>query len=691
MMLYKLSLKNIKKSIKDYAIYFFTLILGVAIFYVFNALDSQTVMMNVSSSTQDLIKLMMTMLSSVSVFVSFILGFLIIYASRFLMKRRNKEFGIYLTLGMSKRKISLILFFETFFIGILSLIVGLGVGILISQIMSLVVANMFEANLTKFAFVFSSSACVKTIIYFSIMYLFVIIFNTISVNKCKLIDLLNEAKTSEKIKLKNPYLCIVIFIISTIILAKAYYIVTAEFLTLQEVIDILKPIIMGIVSTFLIFWSLSGLILRIVQSLKKYYYKGLNSFTLRQFSSKINTTVFSTTIICLMLFITICLLSACLTMKNSMNANIKELVPADADFSINMNMEKYYDDFRKLGYNDLQIRNSHYTTKEMFKLFDFDIISYLKEYVDVNIYTTPDLTFNDTLGSKLEMIRTKFPFLDYDDSEAIMKISDYNKVAKFYGNKEFTLKEDEYMIIADFKSMVEIRNLALKNNESINLFGHTLKPKYDTCQDGFLEMSSNHINTGIILVSDDIISEEYLYENHLIGNYKVTNKKEIEKLENKINKLADNPKVNEYLLPSGSTKLSIKEATIGLSAMVTFIGLYLGIIFLISSAAILGLKELSESSDNQERFKILRRIGADEKLINKALFRQIAIFFALPLLLALIHSIFGIMFAVKVLEVFGTDELLPSIIVTAIILVFIYGGYFLITYNCSKNIIREKY
>ena len=691
MMLYKLSLKNIKKSIKDYAIYFFTLILGVAIFYVFNALDSQTVMMNVSSSTQDLIKLMMTMLSSVSVFVSFILGFLIIYASRFLMKRRNKEFGIYLTLGMSKRKISLILFFETLFIGILSLIVGLGVGILISQIMSLVVANMFEANLTKFAFVFSSSACVKTIIYFSIMYLFVIIFNTISVNKCKLIDLLNEAKTSEKIKLKNPYLCIVIFIISTIILAKAYYIVTAEFLTLQEVIDILKPIIMGIVSTFLIFWSLSGLILRIVQSLKKYYYKGLNSFTLRQFSSKINTTVFSTTIICLMLFITICLLSACLTMKNSMNANIKELVPADADFSINMNMEKYYDDFRKLGYNDLQIRNSHYTTKEMFKLFDFDIISYLKEYVDVNIYTTPDLTFNDTLGSKLEMIRTKFPFLDYDDSEAIMKISDYNKVAKFYGNKEFTLKEDEYMIIADFKSMVEIRNLALKNNESINLFGHTLKPKYDTCQDGFLEMSSNHINTGIILVSDDIISEEYLYENHLIGNYKVTNKKEIEKLENKINKLADNPKVNEYLLPSGSTKLSIKEATIGLSAMVTFIGLYLGIIFLISSAAILGLKELSESSDNQERFKILRRIGADEKLINKALFRQIAIFFALPLLLALIHSIFGIMFAVKVLEVFGTDELLPSIIVTAIILVFIYGGYFLITYNCSKNIIREKY
>ena len=691
MMLCKLSLKNIKKSIKDYAIYFFTLILGVAIFYVFNALDSQTVMMDVSSSTQELIDLMMTMLSGVSVFVSFILGFLIIYASRFLMKRRNKEFGIYLTLGMSKRKISLILFFETLFIGIISLVVGLGLGVLLSQIMSLVVANMFEANLTKFAFVFSSSACIKTIIYFSIMYLLVMIFNTYSVSKCKLIDLLNGAKKAEKIKLKNPYLCIIIFIISCLVLGRAYYIVTHDFLTLQEVTDIIKPIIMGAASTFFIFWSLSGLILRIAMSIKKFYYKGLNSFTLRQFSSKINTTVFGATIICLMLFITICLLSACLTMKNSMNANIRKLAPVDVQFSTLMNMERYYEDFRSYGYNDLQIKTSHYTVKEKFDLFDFDILSYLKEYVEVNIYTTPDLTFNHTLGSKLETVRTQFPFLDYDDSEAIMKISDYNKVAKFYGNKKYSLKDDEYMIIADFKSMVKIRNLALKNGQEINLFEYTLKPKYDTCQDGFLEMSSQHINTGIILVPDNIIKEEYLYENHLIGNYKKTDKKEIMEIENEINKLSKNGLATTYLLPSGNTKLSIKEATVGLSAMVTFIGLYLGIIFLISSAAILGLKELSESSDNKERFQILRKIGTDEKMINKTLFRQIAIFFMLPLILALIHSIFGIMFAVKILEVFGTDELLPSIIATAIFIVIIYGGYFLITYYSSKNIIKERY
>lgn len=691
MMLCKLSIKNIKKSMKDYAIYFFTLILGVAIFYVFNALGSQTVMLDVSSSAEELIELMMTMLSGVSVFVSFILGFLIIYASRFLIKRRNKEFGIYLTLGMSKRKISMILFFETLFIGIISLLVGLGIGIILSQLMSLVVANMFEANLTKFAFVFSKASCIKTIIYFGIMYLLVMIFNTYSVSKCKLIDLLNGAKKSEKIKLKNPILCIIIFIISCLVLGKAYHMVTVEFLTLQDVKDILKPIVMGAVSTFFIFWSLSGLILRIAMSIKKFYYKGLNSFTLRQFSSKINTTVFSTTIICLMLFITICLLSACLTIKNSMNANIRELAPADFEFTINMNMDKYYDSFRKYGYNDNQIKNSHYTALEMFDVFNYDITKDIKEYIEINTYATPDLTMNQTLGSKLVEVRTSFPFLQYDTKESIMKISDYNKVARFYGNEEYSLKDDEYMIVADFKSMVEIRNIALKNGEQINLFGHTLKPKYDSCRDGFLEMSSNHINTGIILVSDNVIDENYLIKNHLIGNYIATDKEEIIKIEDNINKLAKNLKANDYLLPSGSTKLSIKEATTGLSAMVTFIGLYLGVIFLISSAAILGLKELSESSDNKQRFRMLRKIGTDEKMINKALFRQIAIFFMLPLILALIHSVFGIMFAMKILEVFGNEQLLPSIIMTAIFIVVIYGGYFLITYYCSKNIIKERY
>lgn len=329
MMLFKLSVKNIKKSIKDYAIYFFTLILGVAIFYVFNSIESQTIMLNVSSNTRDIIKLMMSILSGVSVFVSCILGFLIIYASRFLIKRRNKEFGIYLTLGMSKRKISTILFFETLLIGILSLLVGLFLGVFLSQFMSLLVANMFEAKLTEFVFTFSSSALVKTLIYFGIMYLLVMIFNTLIVNRYKLIDLLQSHRKNEKIKLKNPIFCTVVFVASVIMLGYAYYLVTAGLENLRFAKDIFKPIILGCISTVLIFWSLSGLIIRIMMYFKKSYYKGLNSFIVRQISSKINTTVISISVICIMLFVTICVFSSALSIKNSMSKNLKTLVPME--------------------------------------------------------------------------------------------------------------------------------------------------------------------------------------------------------------------------------------------------------------------------------------------------------------------------------------------------------------------------
>ena len=344
-MLFKLSLKNISKSIKDYAIYFFTLILGVAIFYVFNAIGDQTVMMKVSSTTAEIIKLMTNILSGVSVFVSIILAFLIVYASRFLIKRRNKEFGVYLTLGMSKKKISLILFIETLIIGIVSLVVGLGIGFLLSQLMSILVANMFEADLTRFQFVFSTNACIKTLIYFSIMYFVVMIFNTINISKCKLIDLMHSNKKSEKIKLKNPLFCTIVFIISCIALGFAYYQVTGGIEKMTNANSIFVPIGVGAISTFFVFWSLSGLLLKIFISMKNTYYKGLNSFTLRQFSSKINTMTFSMTIICLMLFITICVLSSALSMKNSLNKNVVEFSPRDIEISKPANVDLEDSDF----------------------------------------------------------------------------------------------------------------------------------------------------------------------------------------------------------------------------------------------------------------------------------------------------------------------------------------------------------
>ena len=687
MMLFKLSLKNIRKSFKDYAIYFFTLILGVAIFYVFNAIDSQTVLLNVTSSTREIIDLMVNMLSAVSVFVSFILGFLIIYASRFLMKRRNKEFGIYLTLGMSKGKISKILLLETLIIGIISLVIGLVVGVGASQLMSVLVANSFEADLTEFTFVFSNSAMIKTIIYFGIMYLLVMIFNVINVGRCKLIDLIYANKKNEEVKMKNPVVCTIVFIISVCALGYAYYLVTAGVDTLIGSNDIFIPIILGCVSTFFIFWSLSGLILKIVMSFKNLYYKGLNSFVLRQISSKVNTMVFSMTVICLMLFVTICVFSSSLSIKNSMTANLVELAPVDVELSKTRNISEEY--AYETGYSEVLRQDSFRSIEESLNLVDFDVNHYFKDITTVYTYVSDDFTFEDTLGSAASTIKSEYPIFTYHAPEEIMKLSDYNKVARLYGNTEYALNSNEYMIIADFESTMEMRNEALKTNPSINVFGVTLMPKYDECQDGFVRISNSHINTGIIVVPDSIVDESYLEREILLANYKADSEEGKQAIEDTLIAIENHPNSGNITM-NASTKISIYEASVGLGAMVTFIGLYLGIIFLISSAAILALKELSESTDNKERYQMLRKIGTDEGMINRALFKQIAIFFSVPLILAIIHSIFGIEFCKYILMTFGEEEMTKSITMTAIFLIIIYGGYFLITYYCSKNIIKDK-
>ena len=384
-MLFKLSLKNIVKSIKDYAIYFFTLVLGVAIFYVFNAIESQTVMMKVSDNTAEIIRLMTNVLSGVSVFVSFVLGFLIIYASRFLIKRRNREFGIYLTLGMGKRKISFILFIETLAIGMISLATGLIVGAGLSQLMSIFVANMFEADMTKFKFVFSLSACIKTLVYFGIIYILVMLFNTIIIGRCKLIDLINGNRKSEKVTMKNPIVCIFVFIISMAFIGYGYYGVMGGYSNLDDQM-LFKVIFAGSVGTLFLFWSLSGLILKIVMSVKKVYYKDLNSFVLRQISSKINTTVVQITIICLMLFVTICIFSSALSIKTSMDNNIKELVPVDIQLSKNVNSD--FSDNKKIAKdNKISIENTLTNNGFDYKTNFKDIVKFNTYYVCIDIYS----------------------------------------------------------------------------------------------------------------------------------------------------------------------------------------------------------------------------------------------------------------------------------------------------------------
>lgn len=691
-MLFKLSFKNIKKSFKDYAIYFFTLILGIAIFYVFNSLEKQTVMLNLSKSSSNSITIITTVLSVISVFVSFVLGFLIIYANRFLMKRRKREFGIYMTLGMGKRSISQIIFFETVLIGIISLIIGLIFGIGLSQVMSIFVANLFEADMDKFRFAISNVAILKTIVYFFIIYIFVMIFNIIQVSRCKLIDLIQSKNKSEEIKMKNPYVCIIVFIFAVILLSYAYYNVTVNAINIEKAIDVYLQILYGVVGTFLVFWSLSGFIMKLIMCIDKFYYKNLNSFTIRQLSSKINTTVVSMSVICLMLFITICVFSSSVSMNATLKSNMRKLAKADISISNKINLEKINKD--EHIFTKAQIDTSKLSIEEVLENREFDINSNLNDVVIINKYQTKEVTLKDLLGKYYEMLKAENPEQVKSDEDFysmksdLVRVSDYNKIAKLYGKETYDLKNDEYMVICDYKNMIKMYNEGLKSRPEITIKGKPYKPKYEEIKDGYITMSPESNNTGIVLIPDYVVDKNMCTDQILAGNYKANDKQGKEQIEDKINKIRKEIYEKQLCL-SISSKIDIYNDNIGTSAMAIFIGLYIGIVFLISSGAILALKELSESADSKDRYKTLRRLGIDEGMINKSLFVQIGIFFGFPLLLGIIHSIFGIQVANMMLESFGRDGLMKSIIMTSIFIVVIYGGYFIVTYLCSKNIIKE--
>lgn len=724
-MLFKLSFRNITRSVKDYAIYFFTLVLGVTLFYVFNSVGSQAAVLELNNAKKLIVELLSKILSGMSILVVAILGALIIYASRFLIKRRNKEFAIYLTLGMSKRKISRLLFFETLMIGIISLAVGLLVGIGASQLISILIGRLFEADMSKFQFVFSEKAFFDTILYFGLIYLVVIVFNTIIVGRLKIIDLLHGSKKSEKAFLKNPLLRAIVFVLSSFGLSYAYWWVTNDKVSMMDRINnLLWPVAIGVITTFLLFWSFSGLIMEILTRSKRFYYRGLNSFIFRQVSSKINTAVVSMSLISLLLFLTISILSLCFSINESMKKELAYNTPVDAFIELTDYNAVFGPNGPGYGPSasssdqdwNLQVKESQkYMQKSIYQKLvekDEDIAKSIKEYLEVNVYADHTLTFKQALQAEYLtglvgefMSKTAVP---------ILRVSDYNKIAKLYHREEISLADNQYQMLADYKPMSDSIDKSLASGFQINYRGQTLSPVAKKHLEGFVTSSGMKSNTGILIVPDKIASGQTIGSRVLLVNYNTSADHTAQQIDNDIRRVYDLGNLSievhttdealqktkekskaEEQRPSGvsfsyMTKILIYTSSIGLQAIATFVGFYLGIIFLISSAAILALKQLSESSDNIEKYAALRRLGASNKMLNRALFIQIAIFFVFPLLVGILHSVFGIKFASSIIEVFGSGGLLASIPITASMLILIYGGYFLLTYLSSKRIISEK-
>ncbi|MGL4453491.1 MAG: FtsX-like permease family protein [Sarcina sp.] len=665
-MFFNIARKNIQKSFKDYSIYFLTLSFAVCIFYAFNSIGSQSAMTKLSTNTADYMTAMNNITNVLSIFVSVILGALIIYANNFLIKRRKKELGIYTTLGMSKRKISSILVLETLMVGIVSLIVGLIVGLIVSQGLSVLTAHLFGGIITKMTFVISYSAIGKTILYFGIIFVLVMIFNTVIVSKYKLIDLLTAGKKNEKIKIKNPVLLLVIFIVGVALLVSGYAVIIKN--GLDSMSALYTAIGLGFVGTFLFFYGLAGFMVVVSQKNKNRYLRGLNIFVTKQMNNKINTNFVSMALISLMLFVTISALSTGVSMKNAMTNSLKQNTPFTVTTSV---------------YGGDESKNSQYVNLIENTLYkgvnnDLDTIVYNMPYIEQSIYIK---------GTNSEC----------KQMASYITLNDYNKYLKLMGKPSVSLGDNEVIVTSNVSKVINSIAPIMKEKPNIEINGKSYSVKNSIVEQDVFENNISSSNYLTIVVPNNFVDvnapkdpSSSLVVASMIkkgANSQVV-QKQIDENFNQYGKSTQGQKINVYF--AVSTHDGMFEQSQGFTTIILFIAIYIGVIFLLTSSAIIALQQLVEATDSKERYDVLRKIGATNKMINKAIFKQVVTAFALPLVLAIVDSIVAIKAVSSFIEAFGKSGIVGASVITAGIIVIIYGGYMIATYFGFKNAVKEN-
>ncbi|EJP96739.1 FtsX-like permease family protein [Bacillus cereus] len=656
----KIAIGNVKKSLKDYAIYFLTLTLAVCIFYSFNSIESQKALMEINASDRKYVPTIMNAISNVSVFVSVILGGLILYANNFLIKKRKKELGIYMTLGMGRRNISRILVTETFLVGVISLVSGLIIGIGVSQGLSTFALKLFDLPINKYKFAISTGAIGKSVLYFGIMFLLVMLFNVYVVSKYKIIDLLTAGRKNEDVKFRNPLIYVITFIMCVASLGYAYVTVLKIGLNFTNPMLVIS-IILGILGTLLFFFSLSGFILYVVKKNKKIYFKGLNIFIIKQINSKVNTNFISMSVICLMLCLTMVALSTGISFNRMMDATTKEVTPFDASITV-------------------ENKDESYTIEEVLKKANFKI-SNNEKYISYNVYRTG-----------MEVVDFVPELKDYNMSIDFIKVSDYNKILNLKGEKEITLNNNEILLLSNEGRFVNSTNERLKNSNKMNIKEKEYSVKNAKVIQENLYTYDVRTNYFTIVINDDFLSgykigKSVLNVNYLGGNREEYNKK----YDNVARGFYDEngPKLNINRI-AGKSKDEVCAESKGLKTIILFIGIYIGIVFLITSMAVLALQQLSEASDSIDRYKSLKRIGSNGTMIDKTIFIQTFIYFSLPVILALIHSVVGIYVVNDFINAFQQIDITLPALMTGLVFLVVYVVYFYTTYVGYKNIVKSN-
>ena len=612
-MFFKLARKNVTRSLKDYSVYFLTLTLGVSLFYVFNSLEGQWAMQMLAKSAHYMVESILIFMNIFSAFVSVVLACLVLYANTFLMKRRKRELGTYFLLGLPAGRVSLLLVLETLLIGLMALAAGLVLGVLLAQGLGLLTIAMFSAYPAgeQFALVLSVKAIGKTVLYFGVIFLVVMILTGVSVSRAKLIDLMQGARKNEEMKERPLWTSVLTFLAGVALLVVAYAMLLIRGMLYIDPLFFLM-LALGTLGTLLFFRSLSGFLLRVVKGHKKLYYRGLNMFVLRQFNSRIHTTYLSMTVICLLLLLAIGVTACCVGLNDTIEQNTSSAAPYDVtiqNYSGDTTVADLPARLAESGFDPALLGEQH------------DFLFY---------YNDPAVTG-----------------IPADDAYAVVLLSDYNALMALQGGQ--ALAGDGLPLVTD-QAIVT---------------GYSGMNRYLVAPDSWAEA----LQVRRQVFCANYRGDKQTAEDALAAAYR-------------------SPAFSDGLTLSLDTRIGIYTETMGSKILVLFMGLYLGMVFLLTAAAVLALQQLSQAADNVPRYQILSRLGVPERMRDRSVLTQVALSFFLPLALAVVHSIVGMTAANAVISVVGRVDSVRSSLVTAGFLVLIYGAYFLATCFGARRIVK---
>lgn len=663
---FKLIFKNVHKNLRDYLIYFLTLMISVSLFYAFNSISDQPAFSEMRMTRTLLYDQLGILLSALSVLIAIVLAFLIIYANQFLLKRRKKELGIYMMLGMKKGRISRIFAGETFCVGVIALVVGLILGFILSQGISMIALKLFAIELDKYQLVFSMGAFRQTAICFALIFFLVMLFNVWSVSSVQLIDLLTASRKNERLKSQNRVLPVLMFLLSILCIGIAVVLFYKNgILPSRENMSFQIAGLALVVGTILLFYSFAAVFIQLMRSNKGFYLKGLNTFLVRQIGSKIRTNYFVMTVVCGLLTITICAVSIGASTALAMNKLSQVSTPYDLTVFSDVSIDGDSDITDYLAACDVQMPD------------------YAKNMEQISVYDA-DMTYADLFaGQDLNLwpIDEAVP----QSRVSVISISDFNRALAMQGKGPVELNEGEYLLNCNYEGTYQYVMDALRTHSELSVAGVVLQRASDeVLQETYVMTSVGNNDRGTLIVPDSVVTALTKDVNALLVQYKEG---------------TDPDEVLQKMIPIGldethgyrySEKNMLYDMFYGINALVTFICCYVGLIFLLICAALLALKQLTETTDNIFRYGLLQKLGAKQQQINRTLLVQTGVFFAVPLIVAGLYSLLLIGKGMEIVEEFMNIHIATNVGLTIILFLIVYGSYFIATYLSCKRMVTEQ-